>query len=675
MNQSKNMILSEIFGFIISAVLFTACWLVGYLAVQTNTALIIAAVVAVVVIVLIMIVNMALTRSFTRKFTSMRIKEAQDFMLGKKEDIEKDYAAAEAQVDKLIKNCFIVVAIMIAAFAVVSFLLGAAEPQFTDDEGGVSLAVLPLLCLAGQGAFAFLLKKSPLNTPKVENELTEKEFPLIVGNIKKCAQSIGIKKDVKVLFTTSGIGVTEFKNAIFIYLNPIEVAILTADELKSVMLHEFAHCLNNDTKKTASFEDFNAKTEGSISMIFQTLFVSYTIVQALFALTTYNTLSSREKEIRADKYVIEHGQAENYVNATAKAALYMLYSGYSWRETSYDVWEDETPISDFVHRDLNNFKAKLEIYRDRWFYTLRHELPQRVDSHPTFAMRMAACGLENFNAEKTETDENYVAEQDKFLSFADEIGKNNFDEKSYKETRNEVYVERNKLFEKAKNEDFNSDFASETAKIELAQAYMGVDNKKALELLNSVLGSSDSSLAYFLKGVILSEEYDDECIEMFTRAAQNSAFFDEAMDYLAKYALKTGKQDVIDNYRNTIADKKQASLDDDEATEIANITLRSPDKNDLVNNEVVEAVKEYWGDALSEVHLAECVTESGITAKYLAVTVKRIKDFDPMKAHKDTVDMLFRHSDNKTKFYLFYDGKGFKKIKNTPDSLMFTAKK
>ena len=57
MNQSKNMILSEIFGFIISAVLFTACWLVGYLAVQTNTALIIAAVVAVVVIVLIMIVN------------------------------------------------------------------------------------------------------------------------------------------------------------------------------------------------------------------------------------------------------------------------------------------------------------------------------------------------------------------------------------------------------------------------------------------------------------------------------------------------------------------------------------------------------------------------------------------------------------------------------------------
>ena len=37
--------------------------------------------------------------------------------------------------------------------------------------------------------------------------------------------------------------------------------------------------------------------------------------------------------------------------------------------------------------------------------------------------------------------------------------------------------------------------------------------------------------------------------------------------------------------------------------------------------------------------------------------------------------MLFRHSDNKTKFYLFYDGKGFKKIKNTPDSLMFSTKK
>ena len=669
------MILSEIFGFIISAVLFTACWLVGYLAVQTNTALIIAALVAVGVIILLAIINVVLAQNYTKKFTGMRIKEAQDFMLGKKEDIEKDYAAAETQVDKLIRNCFALVAITIAVFAVTCFLLGAAEPKFTDDEGGVSLAVLPLICLLGQGAFAFLLKKSPLNAPKIEDELTEKEFPLIVGNIKDCARSTGIKKDVKVLFTTAGIGVTEFRKAIFIYLNPIEVAILTADELKSVMLHEFAHCLNDDTKKTARYEDFNAKTEGSISMFFNNLFISYDIVQALFALTTYNTVSSREKEIRADKYVIENGQAENYVNATAKAALYMLYSGYNWRETTYDVWADETPVSDYVHRDFNNFKAKLEVYRDRWFYTLRHELPQRVDSHPTFAMRMAACGLDDFNAEKTETDENYAAEQDKFLSFADNAAKNNFDEKSYKETRNEVYVERNKLFEKAKNEDFNSDFSSETAKIELAQAYMGVDNDKALELLNNVLGSSDSSLAYFLKGVILSDEYDDECIEMFTRAAQNSAFFDEAMDYLAKYALKTGKKDVIDNYRDTIADKKQASLDDDESTEIANIVLRSPDKTDLVNNEVVEAVREYWGDALAEVHLAECVTENGITAKYLALTIKRTKDSDPMKAHKDTVDMLFRHSDNKTKFYLFYDGKGFKKIKNTPDSLMFSAKK
>ena len=671
----KRVIINEIVSFVVAAVVLTGLWLIGYFLVQTSNAMNIAAAIAVFSIFIMAIVNLIINRIYTNKFTKMKVTEGHSYLMDQKNEIESDYRAAEKRVNKLMRRTTFHSVLLLILLAAAAFLMGAAEPKFTDDDGGATLAILPILCLIAQGIIAFLTRKSYTTAPEAENELTQKEFPAITALIKDCAKSIGLNKNIRLYYTSTGIGVSEFKDTVQIFLNPIEVAFMTADELKSVMLHEFAHCIHLDIKKIARYDDFNAKTKGVVSMFAIMGFISYDISTTLLAMTLYNRISAREKESDADKYVIDNGQAANYVNASAKAALYVIYAGYEWKETGYDAYEPETPMSDFVHRDYDTFLKKLDEYKDNWFFTLHNELPQLVDSHPTFAMRMAACGVDTFDVSKRETDEKYVAEQDKFLSLADKAVHDGFDLEDYKEAREEEYLSRNELFEKAKNAGDSLDFANENEKLEIAQAYMNVDDQKALEILNNVLSNSTNSLAYFLKGMILSKAYDDECIKMFTESARSSAFFDESMDRIALYALKTGKQDVIDEYRKTIAEKMQDNLDDEISEERGMRFMHSPDKNDPVNIDVVNSIKEYWGDALIAVYLTEYVTDKGVTVKYLAIQINQKKDFDFGKAHKDTVDMLFRHNKDNMKFCLFYGGKEFNAIKKCSDSEMFSVKK
>lgn len=677
MEKKKNNIITEIVAFIISAIVCTGCWLIGYFCVNTSTAFIVAAIASVCLMVIAVLVNLVRTREFIHGATKKTMQDSFDHVLGNKTN-KDNTASVQSQVEGRIRATILYALAIMLLLCAACFLMGSAEPTFTDDEGGISLALLPAICVLGQGVVAFLIRKNPVQKPPhAEDRLNKEEYPLIVGLVKDCAKSLGISKKIQVYYTSGKTIVNEYTNVIHVFLNPIEVAYFTADELKADMLHRLARCANKYIADRSKQENFVARTEGNgLSQFGMNALISYPITKTLFSITVYGGLSSREKDSKADKYIVENGLAENYINATAKAALYWRYRTYDWRETGYEVFAPETPMDHFAHLDFKNFKDKLEIYRDRWFFTLYNGLPQLSGSRPSFAMQMMDCDLTDFNVDAVETNPAYLAEQDKLLSLADKIVCESFTKEDYEEARAEVYTERNAIFEELKSKGDDIAFESETEKIKYANAYIGVDNQKALELLNQVLDSSTNSLAYFLKGVILSNEYDDECMEMFNRAAQNTAFFDEAMEYLALYAIKTGNKEVMAEYSKTIAQKKQASMDEDYSTEISRSKLSAPDRNDLVNAEVLNSIKEYWGDALSAVYLAETTTQSGIKVKYFAISINEKKDIDYSKPHNDTLEMLFRYSDEKTKFYLFYNGsKEFNLIKNTPDSLMFSADK
>jgi len=680
MNNKKHtlaILFNELGTLIISCVICVGLWLIGWQFIKSDDIFIALAVFAVAALACYIVIDISISARMSKKLGDLSVKpvEANDFMLKNKAEIEKDFSAAEEKTYNSIKQVTTRAIIVLIALFATSFLLGAAEIPFTDNEGGITLSVLPMICLFTQGIISYLFKIIVSEAPDEKTELTQNAYPLINSIIKESAEKMKITKPVKVFLTSSGIGVSEWSDVVYIYLNAIETALLTKDELRSVILHEFAHYLNKDTKKSLLYAQFSQKIEGAVSAFGIKAILSSSISKAIFNLTMYEAVSSREKEIKADEYVIECGEAQNYINATAKAALFMLYNGYEWKETSYDVYQSETPVTDIAHRDLANYFKQLEIYRERWYFTLDNELPQRIDSHPTFAMRKKACNVESYNAERYETDPDYIAEQERLLSLTDKLAHDNFNIEEYKAARKSIYDERNEILRQMNEAGESFAFASENEKMRCAQALMIIDKQRALELFNEVLATSTNSLAYFLKGIILSDEYDDGCIEAFRNAAGNTAFFDESMDRLALYALKTGKKEIIEEYRANIAEKKQKSLNAEIAADIRNVKLSSPDKNDMINVQASEAIKTAWGEALSSVWLAENISETGIRSKYFAIKLKKIKNFDYAAAHNDMADSFFRLSDDKTNFAVFYNGMQYKRITKTPDSLIYRAEK
>lgn len=675
MNKKKRNIITEIIAFFISAAICVGCWLTGYFFVEQSRVFLFAAIAAIAFIILAIAVNVLRTKVYVTGMARHKIEDTFNYLLGNDTNIEKKYGEAEERMNRRMHSTMLYAAGIMFLLAATCFLMGAAEPEFTEDDGGFSLAILPLICLFGQGIAAFFIRKEKRTKPEyhTEHRLTESEFPLINGLVKDCAETLKIKKDVHVYYTSSEIKVRETKNTFLVFVNPINAYYYTSAELKAVILHELLHCINLGTIEKEMCDDFLAESEGSLSQFGIKAFISYPISKTLLAMTVYHQVAARKKATQADEYIIENGQADNYINAIAKTELYSRYRTYPWRETGYDLYSYETPLTYFAHYDFNNFKNKLAVYRDRWFFSLYNELPRSANSAPSFTMLMTSFGKTDFNVDATETDSAYLAEQDKYLSLADKIVCERFSQESYELAREDEYLKRKKILDEYEQKKGTFRLKSEAEKIRFADTFIGIDNKIALELLDQALDTSINSMAFFLRGILLSDEYDDDCIEMFKRASYDPLFFDESMEYLLLYAIKTGKTEVIEEYRDTVEQRKRAALAEESATEITNCKLLSPDRRDIINNDVILFLRDYWGKELRALYLAEAVTESGKKVKYIGIDVFIKKAADYRKHHSDTIELIYRLSDENTKFYFFYRGNEFNMIKNTKDSLMYFA--
>lgn len=672
MKKDRTNLLYTLLSVLISVVIYGGVWTVGFFCVPKSPFFGYAAIALGALSVSVAILNVILYHLQSHKINGFTVKQADDYINAKKTVIENDYAKAENKIDRGIRLTFIYSAFLIVLFLSMVFATAVADLPLSDDDGGASVLLAVAAAFLMQGVIRFLIFNRKIIEENNPNELPRDSFPLLYGLVEECAALAESEKRVRLFFTSGGICISQGKKQTYLMLNPVEVALMTKNELKAVMLHEFAHERNEDIRRRIRHDGFEEKPHGGAG---EFLFLSTAIAFVGLQIDVYREVASRVHESRADEYVVQCGMAQDYVNATAKAVLFYIYGGYEWKETSFDTYADEVPVNDYLHRELANFKRRLIEYKDRWFFTLDNELPQRIDSHPTFKMRREACGISSYDAETVETDEKYIAESDAFLKFADAKFYERYNAEDYARIRRESYVYRTELFKKAEAEGESFAFASDNEQIELAQAYIGVDNAKSLSILRQVMSRSDNTLAYFLAGMILSWEYDDECISMFKKAAENSAFFEEASDRLAKYALKTGNAELIKEYRETIVEKTQAIIDDEALTDLNRIAVLDKPNVGSTEHEIVNELKQYWGNALVAVYLAEYVGENGITAKYYAVELKKSADVDYMKSKTLSDDLFFRMTDSATRYYVFYGGKYFLRVKAVKDSEIYSASK
>ena len=617
--------------------------------------------------------------AFAKKINNMSATERESFSLSFKNKIENDYAEAEKRVNKAI-NAFNLykIAVLLLFFAL-SFSIGFSLLYHQ------SFVLILIIFFAFGVAYSFIAVQK--NTPDKKLFIDKKQFEKIFSIINRASEQVGFNGKINVIAVNGGISIAiKSEKEVIIALQSEIVALLTEEELYSVMLHEFAHYKNQDTHsrfKFTSFIESNDFDSTNIPLLAsgKALFLNGLLQPILLNVATFEVISSRNKEQIADQFVKTQNCEQAFINATAKVQLFAIYGEHSWKEITFDVYENEQPITDYCQRNLACFYKKVGQYGDKWHFTLKNELPARIDSHPTLAMRMNALGVSEYQTDFNRPNGDYFNEQEKLLEKGSQLSvefgfPKNGKTDVYKAVRQTAYFERKAVMKKYDEADSEWGNLSVSELIECAQAFLYIDDQKAEKILREVIEKSNSSFACYLLGCLYAREYNDECIELFKRASVDSTATIEAYSQLGKYALKTGNQPLLDEYRAIVAKKSQNAEENLQQTLFTKDGLTCANQTDEVVQELKRTICEYWGDTLNALYVACRETENQTTVYYVAVDYdKKAPSEKTQTAYEESCYFINRLSCSNKKYYLFFVGKEYNEIKSLKDSCVYRKQK
>lgn len=589
-----------------------------------------------------MIVNLVLTRRFGKKYDGMSARQFQDYGMGLLKDIQSDYARAEREVNKSLTMAYVAVSIACVLYLLIAFAVGAAR----------SMAfITPVAIIAFGAVYCCLSIFAPINAqtvPEKKNFLREDDFSALYKTARAAADKVGCKKPVLLTAENDGIGVEESGGKIIISLDAAECAILSQEEFFTVLLHECAHVKNSDTARTRRFN------RGMSQMIDSQAFIGASLLCSLFFLkfgvhnTFYRFMASRHHEMLADEVVKSSGNAQHFINATAKGEMYILYTQTPRRELTFDLLESQTVPEDITERKIKGFYSCLEREGQMWKTILSRQIPARVDTHPTLKQRMEAMDLDSYDIEdRAEGD--YAADCDKLAGFWDEIFRNNIAD-NYAEIRESNYVERKQVMESYENSFADGKELSLNELTRCMDAFYGVDNDKTLEIANGILAkNSNYGYALYYRAKVFADRLDDRCIADFRAAmAARSELARECLNELGLYALRTGNQTLLDDYRTNGPDQvDKAHSNIDAHTWKKGVPLRQTALDEAEVNGIRDYIFEKGGYFLKRAYIADF--GGGDT-----VVVVRLRYDTPSKAYCKILDDIGTYLDNRNAPIMLY---------------------
>ena len=628
-------------------------------------------------LVALIVINVLKSRNFNKRFNKMNAHEKQDYALEQKEKIQKDVKTAEKNLKQ-----------KMGFFTFYKILVLALVCLFVTFLSMVNEFSMPWILMCVFLIWSILNSFIPLPQQKIDSQtiLSKSEFPQIYSVINKAAKRINYKGKIYATIAGKGVSIHERGNKVYLLMGAEELSLFNEDELFAVLVHEFAHLKNADTIRRSRLHSFIDKNEShgpanTILDVGATLFYGGFLKEVIFEIIKFDSLSSLEHEKTADLAVLEAGVSQDFINATAKVMLFAIYGEYPWKEISFDTYESLSPITNFCQVNLNCFFNKLAIYGDRWHFTLKNELPSRIDSHPTLKMRMDALKVSEYQTDFTKKEGTYTQEIDRLLEkssvlIANHGFKNDKKNDEYLKIRAVAYEERVAVMNAYDNQDHEWESLSDSALIECAQAFLYIDDSKSEKILRSIIEKNNSSFACYLLACLYAREYNDDCIELFKRSAVDSAATDEAMDQLGKYALKTGNQELLNEYRKVAPDKLEFAEEEIMQTLFTKEGLIAPNNTHAEDvKEIVEKLNEYWGNILTAVHIGVRETESQTTVYYIAIDYnKKAPREESQKAYEETCYFINRLSVVGKRFYIFFGGKEFNTLKKLNGSKVYEKK-
>lgn len=398
-------------------------------------------------------------------------------------------------------------------------------------------------------------------------ELSKAEYPVIHGLAEKAAAAAGCTLPVRIFAGGESVGITRMPKEVWLLLDAVPCALFTKSELYHALLHEFAHEDNEDTLQTLrlnrELELWSNLPDGMAAIGAYPLNLS----SANLALEYYfyDMFVSIHKEEQADAAAVRWGSAQELVNGLAKLSVWSVFEHHTAvpEISLYAEYAGEEPPTDIPARAVRTYRSYLPRMREAWRHRLDVELPPRVSSHPIFRQRREAFGITDYTFEAAETDPAYLAEADALLAL---IGKAVSEQmaEDYGEVRKAQYLDRKELIDKAKAV---TDWSAQSLddRIEMAKALAVLEPDLQETVIQSILAQEpENSYGVMLLGAKRFRENDPACVDLLKKAAElNINFVEPAYDMLGEYALASGDEALLEEYRAKVVDAVQTSRDTD----------------------------------------------------------------------------------------------------------------
>ncbi len=517
-----------------------------------------SAIVVAILFVLLMAViaaDLVLSTRLIKRFNNTKLVKRREILEETWDKAGIDIKAMEKRIKRYLNTC----RLLHVLFVLLCMASIYCSVIFLDTDIFVLMIMIRILFLLSSfalwGLVSLFVFKNKQELPKYE--LSPKEYPILFQIAKEAAQLAGAGGNIRIFAGEHNICVFRHGRYDCIQIGEIIGNLLTKEEMKQVLVHEFAHVYNNHTrlmnKLGNTAYNFYLHEEEDMTCLPPMRTVAFLFNREYYY---YSICTRQVQEAEADNIVKKVGDRQSFVNAIAKSAAFSLFCELPCPHLSIHVFESEKPIDNYGEVYLDIYLKYLEKNENLYRKILDNELPGFLRTHPIFRERKTFMEVEDFDFHTIETDEEYKKEQKKLLGILSKA----FDElDNYSEIRHEYYVKR---FGAIKNYEENANQEVHTL-LETALYFEGVDNEKAKKILKTVLEKDDdNSNALFSLGRILLYEFDKRGIEYIYKAIRlNEKLAQPGLQLTGRFCEMTGLEEELEEHRSKFLELGQEAMD------------------------------------------------------------------------------------------------------------------
>lgn len=404
----------------------------------------------------------------------------------------------------------------------------------------------------------------------ISRALPEEAYPRLYALAKECAdldsrEKLYIFPDMTAPEGECNASVGRQGKSIYLVLGPMLLCSLSEEELRQVLLHEFAHIRREHSKEYVRFsrlaEYMDDGEDPAVFSIWSSLVMRLPLAVLLLEGQCYFRFSSIGKEKEADGMAADSGDVRHQACALAKLNAHRIFL---FEEERYlNFYRSETPQEDIMTGRVRLFREKLVSRETQWRQILENAIPSKSATHPTFRQRWDALGNCEYSLEPASMDDPLSTECWAVAAAVDQEMQS-IEPERYAQLRKVHYLDH-----AAAVTDYEAGKITpepENLRDVIYGYYCLGLPQQAEALCDRVIQENDSlfasAFARFWKGILMLYRYEKEGIAYIYQAMEtNRNYIEDGLQKIGDFCTLMGLEAELEALRAKAADLQQEIRD------------------------------------------------------------------------------------------------------------------